>query len=74
MTFTPARDAARQRTFEPAVAGLTEAQIWEHFAAACRADRQTPAVPIETVMPTMALLDAARQSSADGRAVELDLK
>jgi len=45
-----------------AKAGLTEIQIWERFVAAVRGQGQV-AVEVESVLPTMALLDAARQSS-----------
>jgi predicted dehydrogenase len=51
--------------------GLTETQIWEQFAAATRGEGN-PAVSVESVLPTMALLDAARESSHTGRAVDLD--
>lgn len=51
--------------------GLTEVQIWEQFAQAVHGEGQ-PAVPARTVLPTMALLDAARQSSATEQAVALD--
>jgi predicted dehydrogenase len=43
-------------------AGMTEQAIWEQFAAAIRG-KGAPAVPAESVLPTMALLDAARHSS-----------
>jgi predicted dehydrogenase len=49
-------------------AGLTEMQIWERFAAAVRGEGD-PAVSAASVLPTMALLDAARQSAASGMAV-----
>ena len=45
-----------------AAAGLTETQIWERFAAAVRGEGEV-AIKAESVLPTMALLDAARQSS-----------
>jgi scyllo-inositol 2-dehydrogenase (NADP+) len=70
LRFTPARDAQGSRTFAPAPAGLGEAQIWEQFAGAVRGHGQ-PAVPVRTVLPTMALLDAARQSSRTGSAVDV---
>jgi predicted dehydrogenase len=49
---------------------LGETQIWECFASAIRGDGQ-PAVTPRSVLPTMALLDAAHQSSRTGRAVDL---
>jgi predicted dehydrogenase len=50
--------------------GLTETAIWEQFAAAVRGQGE-PAVPVRTVLPTMALLDAARESSKAGKAVDV---
>jgi scyllo-inositol 2-dehydrogenase (NADP+) len=50
--------------------GLGEVQIWEQFGAAVRGEGKA-AVTAESVLPTMALLDAAHQSSESGRAVEL---
>jgi predicted dehydrogenase len=51
--------------------GLTAAQIWERFAAACRDEAVEPAVTMSSVLTTMSLLDAARQSSQSGHAVQL---
>ena len=70
LRFTPARDSQPSRTFPPAQPGLTETQIWEQFARAVRGEGE-PAVRAETVLPTMALLDAARESSRSGRAVDV---
>ena len=50
--------------------GLTALQIWEQFAAACRGEGE-PAVRPQSVLPTMALLDAARRSSATNRSVDV---
>src|SRR5690606_14276566 len=50
---------------------LSELDIWRRFAAACRGEGE-PAVPAESVLPTMAVLDAVRESSRAGRAVTLD--
>ncbi len=50
--------------------GLSETQIWEQFAAAARSEGE-PAVRMESVLPTMALLDVARESSRRGAAVVL---
>jgi scyllo-inositol 2-dehydrogenase (NADP+) len=50
------------RSLPPAKPGLNEIQIWDQFAAAVRGEG-APAVTVESVLPTMALLDAARQSS-----------
>lgn len=51
-------------------AGLTEPQIWARFALACRGQGE-PAVTAESVLPTMAVLTAARLSAREGRAVAL---
>jgi predicted dehydrogenase len=50
--------------------GLNETEVWERFAAAVRGEGQ-PAVTVASVLPTMALLDAARESAGRGVAVEL---
>jgi scyllo-inositol 2-dehydrogenase (NADP+) len=50
--------------------GLTESQIWEHFALAMRGNG-IPAVNARSVLPTMALMDAARESSKSGCAVHV---
>jgi predicted dehydrogenase len=50
--------------------GLNETQIWDRFAQAVRGQGE-PAVVARGVLPTMALLDAARESSREGRAVDV---
>ncbi len=50
--------------------GLTETQIWDRFAAAVRGDGE-PAVALKSVLPTMCLLDAARESSLAGKAIDV---
>ncbi len=70
LRYTPAGGAEPSRTFAPAAPGLTEAQIWQRFAAAVRGDGE-PAVTAAGVLPTMALLDAARESSRSGTAVDV---
>ena len=70
LRFTPARAGESSRTFAPAPAGLSEAQIWKQFADAVRGKGE-PAVKVRGVLPTMALLDAARESSRTGRAVDV---
>jgi predicted dehydrogenase len=69
LSFTPA-DGGDPRELPRAVPGLTETQIWEHFAAACRGEAEA-AVTAQSVLPTMQLLDAARESGKTGRAIEL---
>ena len=68
LRFTPAKPGEPSRTFPPAAPGLNEAQIWEQFARAVRGQGE-PAVRARSVLPTMALLDAARTSNREGRAV-----
>jgi predicted dehydrogenase len=58
------------RAMEVAKAGLTESDIWDRFAAAVRGKGE-PAVGVRGVLPTMALMDAARESSRDGCAVDV---
>ena len=70
LRFTPAEPGASSRTFAPAPAGLSEPQICEQFARAVRGDGP-PAVKAASVLPTMALLDAARESSRSGRAADI---
>ncbi|MCS7033440.1 MAG: Gfo/Idh/MocA family oxidoreductase [Phycisphaerae bacterium] len=59
-----------ERLLPMANPGLDEPAIWERFALACMGEG-TPAVPIRSVLATMVLLDAARESSQTGRAVDL---
>lgn len=78
LRYTPAPESgamtesagANSRTLPPAPPGLSETQIWEAFARAARGEGK-PAVTIESVLPTMALLDAARESSRTGKAVDV---
>ena len=70
LRFTPAKAGEPSRTFAMAPPGLTESQIWEAFAAAARGSGDL-AVGAASVLPTMALLDAARESSRSGRAVDV---
>ena len=68
LRFTPA-DGSPSRTLPPAGPGLNKAQIWESFARACTATDPRPSA--RSVLGTMALLDAARRSSAEGCAVAI---
>jgi predicted dehydrogenase len=70
LAFTPSKEGEPPRRFPAAAAGLSEPQIWEKFAAAARGDGPA-AVTIESVLPTMALLDAARESSRRGMAIDV---
>ena len=69
VTFAPA-DGATPALLPRATETMSETQIWERFAAAVRGEGE-PAVAAASVLPTMALLDAARESSLRGCAVDL---
>lgn len=69
--FTFVSSDGASRRLDPAPPGLDEVAIWDQFVRACRGEC-APAVTIESVLPTMALLDAARESSRSGVAVRLD--
>lgn len=60
-------DGAAARMLPMAGPGLSETDIWSAFASAVRGGGE-PAVLAESVLPTMALLDAARESSRIGEA------
>ena len=70
LRYTPAKPGEASRTFAPAAPGLTESQIWQRFATATRNEGE-PAVDPAGVLPTMALLDAARESSRTGKSVDV---
>lgn len=70
LRYTPARPGEVSRTFAAAPPGLSESQIWQRFAAAVRGEGE-PAVNAAGVLPTMALLDAARESSRSGKSVDV---
>jgi len=70
LDFFPAHSPSQPKRLPPAPKGLTESQIWDQFAHAI-AGQGEPAVIADSVLPTMALLDAARQSSRLGKAVDL---
>jgi predicted dehydrogenase len=68
--WTAANPGAEAALLPVAPEGLTQVQIWEQFALAVRGSGQ-PAILPRSVLPTMALLDAARESNATGQAVPL---
>ena len=70
LAFIPPEPDGTMRMFPRAEPGFTEVQIWERFAAAVRGDG-LPAVTGASVLPTMALLDAARQSSRHQEACDV---
>lgn len=73
LTFTPAGESEPMAVVlgEPATR-LTESQIWQQFAAATRGEGE-PAVAAESVLPTMLLLDAARESSRLGTSINIKM-
>jgi scyllo-inositol 2-dehydrogenase (NADP+) len=70
--FAPPPDieGGSPRALPVASGGLTETDIWDRFALAV-AGRGEPAVTAHGVLPTMALMDAARESSRNGCAVDV---
>lgn len=70
LDFAPADAPGSITPLPRATATLSESEIWERFANAVRGEGE-PAVTAESVLTTMALLDAARKSSRTGTAVEL---
>ena len=69
VSFAPA-DGATAELLPRATVGLSTTQIWDQFAAAVRGEGE-PAVTAESVLLTMRLLDAARESSRRGCAVDV---
>ena len=70
LEFAPA-EGGGVRPIIRAPAGLSERQMWEQFGRAVVSGEGAAAVTPESVLPTMALLDAARESSRTGTAVEV---
>lgn len=70
LTVTKATGETAPFTHLPGEGRLTEAQIWAAFAGACRGEGP-PAVEAGSVLPTMAVIDAALLSAREGRAVAL---
>jgi predicted dehydrogenase len=70
LTFTPADTNQPSQLIPLARIGLDEVQVWDRFAAATQAEGP-PAVTVASVLPTMALLDAARESARSGTVVSL---
>jgi predicted dehydrogenase len=68
LTFTP--PGGESRSLPPAKPGLSEADLWRSFIIACTAGCD-PAVAMDSVLPTMRLLDAARQSSEQRCSINL---
>jgi predicted dehydrogenase len=72
LTFATA-GGGETRLLSRAKAGLTETQIWERFGAACRGEGEA-AVTARSVLPTMQLLDAARESEMTGKAIRIAIE
>jgi scyllo-inositol 2-dehydrogenase (NADP+) len=70
LEFVAAHGDRVTRRLPRAGSGLGEADIWERFASAV-IEHALPAVSAQSALATMVLLDAARESSRLGRAVEL---
>ncbi len=68
--LTLADPAGVPRSVKRANPGLSESDIWACFARAC-SDGIEPAVTVDSVLTTMRLLDAARESSRTGKAIDL---
>lgn len=71
LAFTRAADRETVPV-EIAPPGLTETQIWDAFAGSISGHCAVP-VSMQSVITTMKLLDAARESSATGKAIDLNL-
>lgn len=69
LDFAPAEGSLRRLSMVDGA--ISESHIWERFAAATRGEGG-PAVTTGSVLPTMQLLDAARESSRRGVAVEIN--
>ena len=69
LSFTRASDG-ETIGIDKAEAGLSQTQIWDAFAGAIRGGGEMP-VSMDSVITTMKLLDAARESSESGKAVEV---
>ncbi len=72
LTVISAADGS-SKSLPLAAGGLSETRIWEQFAAAV-GGLGPAAVTAASVLPTMALLDAAQQSARAGQAVDVALK
>jgi scyllo-inositol 2-dehydrogenase (NADP+) len=71
LDFTPAAEGAGSTGRLPVVEGeLSSADHWTRFARAIGGGGE-PAITAESVLPTMAVLDAARKSSEAGMAVQV---
>lgn len=72
LQFTPAGEQRSPKLVNKADPGLTESMIWDAFVSAVHGNGP-PAVTAASVLPTMKLLDAARQSGQTGRAIDVSV-
>lgn len=70
-TVSSKSDAGEAGQLQPQEFAEPEVWIWKEFARACRGMAAVP-VPIEGVIQTMRILDAARRSASDRQAVRLE--
>jgi scyllo-inositol 2-dehydrogenase (NADP+) len=70
ITFSPAEGGESRLLAKSQAPVLSETQIWDQFARAVRGEGG-PAVAAESVLNTMTLLDAARESSRTGQVISL---
>jgi predicted dehydrogenase len=52
--------------------GIKNSMIWDEFSAACQGEGK-PAVTVESVLPTMTLLDAVIRSGVGKQSVQIDI-
>lgn len=71
LDFQPAQGGEKTRCLL-ASKGLSESEIWSRFSAAIHR-HSAAAVPVETVLPTMRLIDAAIRSSNLRSAIPLEI-
>jgi len=69
LNFTPA-EGKPSKVLPLAKPGLSEVEIWDQFARAIGGEG-LPAVGVQSVLGTMALLDAARKSSQRGTTIDV---
>jgi predicted dehydrogenase len=70
LDFLSADSGKQSQRLPLAPAGLSEVAIWKKFAEAIHGAGE-PAVTAESVLPTMLLLDAARESSRVGKVIDV---
>lgn len=71
LTFQPA-DGGSSQLLPAGEQSMKKSEMWDRFAAACNGSG-APAVTVESVLPTMKLLDAAIRSRAENRSVNIEI-